>query len=134
MSNEPLKPLDERDLAFKLQCEIISDYSEYIYCAGWLDGIELSIWEWLMEWRSGKSVDVQSKPSRISIEKLVILDSINTKWGIWPLFKDGYDEPQPHSSEDVEQEIKRRKDVLIALGLITEGLQKPSDSGFTPFQ
>lgn len=75
-------------------CEIISDFSEESYCAGWLDGIEFTLLEWRNQLERDE-YDPQCKfgiGSRMPENKLERLLEISAYLGMWVVWDDNAEE------------------------------------------
>lgn len=69
-------------------CEIISDFSEDSYCAGWLDGIEFTLFEWRNQLEKGEydpecRFGIGSKMPENKLERLLEISAYLGLWVVW---------------------------------------------------
>lgn len=87
--------MSDKNKLFLEMCEIISDYSEESYCAGWLDGVEFTALTWLDEWEAGK-YDEKGRfgiSTRMPVAKLERLREIAVAHDMWPVWDDKANSP-----------------------------------------
>lgn len=87
--------MSDRNKLFEEMCEIISDYSEESYCAGWLDGVEFTVITWLDDLQAGK-YDEKGRfglATRMPLAGLERLREIALEHDMWPVWTDGEGAP-----------------------------------------
>lgn len=76
---------------FQMLCESVSEYSEQSYCAGWLDGVEFTLLQWLIDLKSGRYKEQGrfGMLNRMSSQELLELERLSTEsGGYWPVWQD----------------------------------------------
>lgn len=101
---------DQRNAARRLLEQKMSAISEYCYCAGWLDGLEYSLWSFVQE---GPRNWGQREVTQNDIDELKLLSEICGGWIVWD---DKYKETFVHMNtwRGLYAEAKKERDELLA--------------------
>lgn len=67
-----------------LVIDLMSELSEDVYAAGWLDGIELELWQLINKEASGQVINLWKRRGNLFVlEDLRKLTMLTKSWGIW---------------------------------------------------